>query len=396
MRAYIKEDNKFTLCPYCITQDRNSLLPQDSALESKIYEGGFIKKIINKKTHSSENLINLLKYLAWENSVASCAIIAQLFLPTGFFLERLKTIKDIMDIKDSLRETRIRLAFSPSLISNKPCGFFKVIRDKKMASYSELRPYLEFFANCAREDEMIRDTILKYRRLDLFRLEEIIIKDLELTTGIEKMRKLLYTNEVNFGIPRVASGMRHGLDPSTEPVEMPDDQQYAELLNFKTYLTNYLILKPEKKESMKSQEVQKLYDDNLQLKAIYTYLALLKESQGSDVDIDEKAVGTIGCIIGKVAKQKHREKMRELMRETANPLHTAKMTNILNQLALQRGLSPLATEEKTATRNGREFDEEKIKQVMEFTGEPRERVISALKKNYWNADNASMELLSGC
>lgn len=378
MISYAKEDRNGILCPYCVTQDRQALLPHDDALENKVIDGKFISKIVDKNTQINENIKSLLRYMSWENAKASCAIITQLFIPSHLFKERLEALRDIMDIKDSLRQMRIKLIFSPSIKTKAPCGVFKVIRDRNSFEIKQIKLYINLIADYAKKDTEFRDILLRDNKPDLILMEEVGLKAVKAKYGDEKARKIFFTNEVNFGVPNTIAAERYNLSPYTGLVEVPEDEICRDLIDFKTYLTNYLIISSDEKERLKSQESRKLAEDNAYLRAVYTYLVLQEEKQHSNANFDEKTGEIVGNTIGHVIQKKIRKP------NTGQTESQSAHSGMLNKPESDT-LKDANTKELGTNNNDKESS---IAQVMECMGVSREEAIRALESSNWDSNSA--------
>lgn len=383
IRSHIKEDESHETCPYCITWDREALLPPDSALNEKIMNGAFIKKIINKESIINDKLSNLLKYMAWEDSKLTCAIVAQLFERSTPYQEGLDILKELLEMKDSLKYMRFKLIFSPSLKGKDSCGVFSVVYHKTQKNEDfSIKEYLNFILTWINEDDKAQGDLLRERKPDLLFMEEIGFKHVEKIHGREKAQKLFFTNEVNFGVPRRIAAERHEVSSDSEPLEIKDDEYCALLMEFKTRLTNHYIMNTEEEKMGKAQspESQKLVDDNAKLKELCTFLALQNEKGEANVHLNEEMGEIIGQTIEKVMKPPSKKPKKEAQE---SPVTTASHPNKLTK-------SDTGASSTTAFKESFSKDKEEIiKNTMSATQQEREVVIKALIQYNWDPNAAA-------
>lgn len=386
LRSYIKEDESHRICPHCITEDKEAMLPPDSAINEKIMNGDFIKRIINKYSLIYDNVSDLLKYMAWENFGLTCAIVAQLFEPSRYYVSHLDMLKELLEMEDSLKYMRLKFIFSQSLQNKDPCGIFNVIHHKNLSGEVDIQLYLKVILDCIKENDKIRDILLRERKADLLLMEDIAFKKIEKTHGTEKARKLFYTNEVNFGVPKRIAAERHGLSPDSELLEIQNDDYCALLMEFKTRLTNYYITNPEGmgKVKVQSPETQKLAGENAHLRELYTFLVLQKDKQNLNANLDDKGGEIVGSCIEKVVKSKAKKQKKEAPGSAAT---MGPRPNKLTKSDTEVSSSPTSTSLDDSK-------EESIRTLMEFSGKSRSEVVEALKRHNWNPNDASVDVLT--
>lgn len=386
-RSYLKENASSELCPYCITQVKEDLLPADKEVGEALSNGKVIEAIINKNTYDNDGLMELLEYMSWDNSAATCAIIEQLFLPSSYFTERLAQIKGVMGIKDNLKKLRIRLVFSSSMTFKKPCGIFSVIRNKSRIKESDIKNYLKFISDCASKDPEILQFLVSSKKTDLICLEEMALKEMETELkSRQRARELFYTNEVNFGVPQTIAAERYGLSPHTELVDMPTDEFCAAVMEFKTVVSNHLIAASTRKEEAAAATPEKLLEDNAHLREIYSYLVLRKDRPLFNNSPDERGAEVIGS---KVAKLTSLEPLKATNTKETND-HKRPGTPPGTRYNKSEGGSP----RKQSNADIKEMsDEEKLDTLVSVTGRSKSEAKAALQKHNGNIDAAAADLL---